>query len=160
MKTPTLFRTPQRLSLTWRVIALSSLLLLALVTLFTWLGHDNLTRQFQESRTQHHERQQREIRLALLRSSENLRQLAGLTAASASLGLPLQAGSTADVEQALDAQWPALQLEAGIDEILIINTRGKVMGSWGTGNSQAQLPILSWVSYGHRTTTFSASLFS
>lgn len=27
------FRTPQRLSLTWRVIALSSLLLLALVTL-------------------------------------------------------------------------------------------------------------------------------
>lgn len=146
MKTPTLFRTPQRLSLTWRVIALSSLLLLALVTLFTWLGHDNLTRQFQESRTQHHERQQREIRLALLRSSENLRQLAGLTAASASLGLPLQAGSAADVEQTLDSQWPALQLEAGIDEILIINTRGQVLGSWGTGNSQAQLPILSWVS--------------
>jgi len=146
MKTPTLFRTPQPLSLTWRVIALSSLLLLALVSLFTWLGHDNLTRQFQESRTQHHERQQREIRLALLRSSENLRQLAGLTAASASLGLPLQAGSTADVEQALDSQWPALQLEAGIDEILIINTRGQVLGSWGTGNSQAQLPILSWVS--------------
>ncbi|EHJ92522.1 bifunctional diguanylate cyclase/phosphodiesterase [Vreelandella boliviensis] len=146
MKTPTFFRMPQRLSLTWRVIALSSLLLLALVTLFTWLGHDNLTRQFQESRTQHHERQQREIRLALLRSSENLRQLAGLTAASASLGLPLQAGSTADVKQALDSQWPALQLEAGIDEILIINTRGQVLGNWGAGISQAQLPILNWVS--------------
>ncbi|OJA05176.1 EAL domain-containing protein [Halomonas sp. QHL1] len=145
MKIPSLFRTPQRLSLTWRVIALSSLILLALVSLFTWLGHENLTRQFQESRTQHHERQQREIRLALRRSSENLRQLAGLTSASASIGLPLQAGSTADVEQALDSQWPALQLEAGIDEVLIINTPGQVLGSWGTGNSQAQLPILSWV---------------
>ena len=108
MKPFTLFRTPQRLSLTWRVIALSSLLLLALVTLFTWLGHDNLTRQFQESRSQHYERQQREIRLALVRSSENLRQLAGLTAASASLGSPLQAGNTAAVEQALDSQWPEI----------------------------------------------------
>ncbi|CAM0556492.1 MULTISPECIES: EAL domain-containing protein [Halomonadaceae] len=145
MKPFTLFRTPQRLSLTWRVIALSSLLLLALVTLFTWLGHDNLTRQFQESRSQHYERQQREIRLALVRSSENLRQLAGLTAASASLGSPLQAGNTAAVEQALDSQWPALQLEAGIDEILIINTQGQVLGNWGTGNTQTQLPILSWI---------------
>lgn len=63
MKIPTFFRTPQRLSLTWRVIALSSLLLLALVILFTWLSHETLTRQFQENRNQHHERQQREIRL-------------------------------------------------------------------------------------------------
>ena len=138
-------RAPQRLSLTWRVIALSSLLLLALVSLFTLLGHENLTRQFQESRHQHHERQQREIRLALARSSDNLRQLAGLTAASASLGPPLQANNTLDVEQALDAQWPALQLEAGIDEILIINRRGQVLGNWGTGQSESQLPILSWV---------------
>ena len=49
-------RAPQRLSLTWRVIALSSLLLLALVSLFTLLGHENLTRQFQESRHQHQDR--------------------------------------------------------------------------------------------------------
>lgn len=145
MKIPALFQTPQRLSLTWRVIALSSLLLLALVSLFTWLGHEKLTRQFQESRSQHHERQQREIHLALTRSSENLRQLAGLTAASASLGSPLQAGNTIDVEQALDSQWPALQLEAGIDEILIVNSRGQVLGKWGSGNAEAQLPILSWV---------------
>tara|TARA_R110002049_G_scaffold127807_1_gene284835 strand:- start:780 stop:3620 length:2841 start_codon:yes stop_codon:yes gene_type:complete len=144
MKIPALFQIPQRLSLTWRVIALSSLLLLALVSLFTWLGHENLTRQFQESRSQHHERQQREIHLALTRSSENLRQLAGLTAASASLGSPLQAGNTIDVEQALDSQWPALQLEAGIDEILIVNSRGQVLGKWGSGNAEAQLPILSW----------------
>ncbi|MCH4811158.1 bifunctional diguanylate cyclase/phosphodiesterase [Vreelandella neptunia] len=145
MNTSEFFRIPQRLSLTWRVIALSSLLLLALVSLFTWLGHENLTRQFQESRSQHHDRQQREIRLALARSSDNLRQLAGLTAASASLGSPLQEGNNIDVEQALDSQWPALQLEAGIDEILIINTNGQVLGSWGLGNTESQLPILSWV---------------
>ena len=134
-----------RFSLTWRVITLSSLLLLALVTLFTALGHDNLTRQFKDSRDQHHERQKREIRLALQHSSENLRQLAGLIAASSSLGPPLQTGDSETVGQALNSQWPALQLEAGIDEVLVMDTSGQVLGSWGMGARESQLPILSWV---------------
>ncbi|MGO2392115.1 MAG: EAL domain-containing protein [Halomonas sp.] len=145
IKTTVPIHKSHRFSLTWRVITLSSLLLLALVTLFTILGHDNLTRQFKESRDQHHERQQREIRLALQHSSENLRQLAGLTAASSSLGPPLQAGDSETVGQALNSQWPALQLEAGIDEVLVMDTHGQVLGSWGMGASESQLPILSWV---------------
>jgi len=138
-------RARHRLSLTWRVIALSSLLLVGLVGLFTWLGHDNLTQQFQESRHQHHERQQREIRLALRRSAENLRQLAGLAAASPRLGPPLEAGSAEGVEAALASQWPTLQLEAGIDEILVVDSRGRTMGRWGATQAEGQLPIASWV---------------
>ncbi|MEC8900291.1 MAG: hypothetical protein VYB92_00410, partial [Pseudomonadota bacterium] len=65
-----------RFSLAWRVTALSSLLLLTLVALLIWLGHHHLTQQFANSRVAHHERQQREIRLALQRSADNLRQLA------------------------------------------------------------------------------------
>lgn len=139
------YRTRHRLSLTWRVIALSSLLLVGLVALFTWLGHDNLTRQFQESRNQHHERQQREIRLALQRSAENLRQLAGLAAASPRLGPPLEAGNAIGVEAALASQWPTLQLEAGIDEILVVDARGRTLGRWGAGQSEGRLPIQAWV---------------
>jgi diguanylate cyclase (GGDEF)-like protein len=145
MTLPASLQTRHRLSLTWRVIALSSLLLVGLVVLFTWLGHDNLTRQFQESRNQHHERQQREIRLALQRSAENLRQLAGLIAASPSLGPPLEAGNAEELEEALASQWPTLQLEAGIDEILVVDTRGRTMGRWGTGQSEGRLPIQAWV---------------
>ncbi|WP_280552990.1 EAL domain-containing protein [Halomonas sp. 25-S5] len=145
MTLPASLRTRRRLSLTWRVIALSSLLLVGLVALFTWLGHDNLTRQFQESRNQHHERQQREIRLALLRSAENLRQLAGLAAASPRLGPPLEAGNAEEVEEALASQWPTLQLEAGIDEIRVVDTQGRPMGRWGSGQSEGRLPIQAWV---------------
>ncbi|CAM3342570.1 EAL domain-containing protein [Halomonas lysinitropha] len=145
MTLPASLRTRHRLSLTWRVIALSSLLLVGLVALFTWLGHDNLTRQFQESRNQHHERQQREIRLALQRSAENLRQLAGLAAASPRLGSPLEAGNAAEVEEALASQWPTLQLEAGIDEILVVDTRGRPMGRWGSSQQEGRLPIQAWV---------------
>ena len=137
MTLPASLRTRHRLSLTWRVIALSSLLLVGLVVLFTWLGHDNLTRQFQESRHQHHERQQREIRLALQRSAENLRQLAGLAAASPRLGPPLAEGNAEDVEEALASQWPTLQLEAGIDEIRVVDTQGQTMGRWGADKASA-----------------------
>ncbi|TDO02511.1 bifunctional diguanylate cyclase/phosphodiesterase [Halomonas ventosae] len=139
------YRTRRRLSLTWRVIALSSLLLVGLVALFTWLGHDNLTRQFQESRHQHHERQQREIRLALQRSAETLRQLAGLAAASPRLGAPLAVSNGDQVEEALASQWPTFQLEAGIDEILVVDAWGRTMGHWGSGQSERGLPIQAWV---------------
>ncbi len=145
MKRAIPIRIPKRLSLTWRVIALSSLLLLVLVSLFTWIGHANLSRQFQENRTQHHERQQREILLALERSSENLRQLAGLTAASAGIGLPLQDENLDEFEDAFDAQWPTLQLEAGVNEVLVIDMNGQVLGNWGRSNAEAQLPIQRWI---------------
>ncbi|WP_372609823.1 EAL domain-containing protein [Halomonas sp.] len=138
-------RTRRQLSLTWRVIALSSLLLVGLVVLFTWVGHDNLTRQFQESRNEHHERQQREIGQALQRSAENLRQLAGLAAASPRLGPPLEAGNAEEVEGALASQWPTLQLDAGIDEIMVVDTQGRTMGRWGSGQPEGRLPIQAWV---------------
>ncbi|APE30401.1 GGDEF domain-containing protein [Halomonas aestuarii] len=145
MTLPPSLRSRHRLSLTWRVIALSSLLLVGLVVLFTWLGHNNLTRQFQESRSEHHQRQQREIRLALERSAENLRQLAGLAAASPRLGPPLASGNEPEIEAALASQWPTLQLEAGIDEILVVDIHGRTMGRWGSGQHETRLPIQAWV---------------
>ncbi|MCE9663315.1 EAL domain-containing protein [Halomonas sp. M5N1S17] len=134
-----------RLSLTWRVIALSSLLLLALVVLFTWLGHANLTRQFEESREEHNARQAREIQLALQRSEEGLQQLAALTAASPDLGPALQTGDAEALFHSLSSQWPTLQLEAGIDEILVFNAEGSLLAEWGQGQADNERPIQAWV---------------
>ena len=47
-----------RLGLTWRVVTLTSLLLVALAVLFTYLSHTNLTRQFTATRQEQIERQQ------------------------------------------------------------------------------------------------------
>ncbi|MDT0502739.1 MULTISPECIES: EAL domain-containing protein [unclassified Halomonas] len=145
MTVPSSLQLRHRLSLTWRVIALSSLLLVCLVVLFTWLGHQNLTNQFQESRNEDHERQQRMIRLALQRSAENLRQLAGLTAATPHLGLSLEAGNTDDIDRALASQWPTLQLEAGVDEIWVADTQGRLLGHWGSSREEDSPPIHAWV---------------
>ncbi|MBZ0331155.1 EAL domain-containing protein [Halomonas sp. ANAO-440] len=134
-----------RLSLTWRVIAMSSLLLLALVVLFTWLGHANLTRQFEESRQEHNARQAREIQLALQRSEDSLQQLAALTAASPDLGPALETGNAEVLFRSLYSQWPTLQLEAGIDEILVFDTEGSLLAEWGQGQADNERPIQAWV---------------
>jgi len=143
MSNPKAYKT--RLSLTWRVIALNSLLLLALVLLFSWLGHANLTRQFEESRAQHGERQVREIRLALSRSEESLRQLAALVAAAQGLGRALEEGDNGDILDALAAQWPTLQLEGGVDEILIFDAEGIQQADWGESQAENERPIHDWV---------------
>ncbi|WP_457942319.1 EAL domain-containing protein [Vreelandella alkaliphila] len=134
-----------RLSLTWRVIALSSLLLLALVALFIWLGQYHLTQQLESSRMESHERQQREISLAMQRSSDNLRQLAGLTASAPELGSALQENNQDELAEVLRAQWPSLQLEAGIDEIFVFNTQGTRVGYSGTNDPLIDLPIQGWI---------------
>lgn len=135
----------RRLSLTWRVIALSSLLLLGVAGLFTYLGHDNLTRQFQQSRDDHHARQVREIRLALSRSEESLRQLAGVVASSPGLGPALANRDREAILAALTPQWPTLQLEAGIDEILAFDSQGQQLA--GRGNATPETTV-HWMSGG------------
>lgn len=136
---------PRHLSLTWRVIALSSLLLLGLASLFTYISHFNLTSQFKESRTAHLARQEREIRLAVNRSEESLRQLASLLAASPGMGTALASNTPVLAADALNSQWPTLQLEAGIDEILVFDANGERMASWGAPQEGVFKPVSDWV---------------
>ena len=135
----------QRLSLTWRVIALSSLLVLGLVLAFSWIGHANLTRQFEQSRLKNALRQASEMDQALRRSEESVRQLASLVAATQGLGdaLPDHGGET--LPETLEPQWPTLQLESGIDEILLFDARGAQTASLGSTQSSHERPVKRWV---------------
>ena len=90
-----------RLGLTWRVVTLTSLLLVALAVLFTYLSHTNLTRQFTATRQEQIERQQRELEFAIRRSEKGLQQLAGLIAASPDLGPALEQGAPPSPPEAL-----------------------------------------------------------
>ncbi|UDM08293.1 EAL domain-containing protein [Halomonas sp. NyZ770] len=135
----------RRSSLAWRVIAPSSLLLLVLVALFIWLGHHHLTQQLEQSRQGHHERQQREIRLAMQRSADNLRQLAGLTANAPDLGNALAQNDDEGLRTVLAAQWPSLQLEAGVDGVFVFDRQGQQRGQSGMGSPDMELPIRGWV---------------
>ncbi|MCE0731872.1 EAL domain-containing protein [Halomonas sp. G15] len=134
-----------RLSLTWRVIALSSMLVLGLVLAFSWVGHANLTRQFEESRAESARRQAGEIRLAMERSAEGVRQLASLVAATQGLGSALTRRTGESLLDSLGPQWPTLQLESGVDEILLFDADGNQAAQWGTPQAENSRPIQQWV---------------
>ncbi|WP_447553588.1 EAL domain-containing protein [Vreelandella sp. EE22] len=138
-------QAPRWLSLTWRVVALSSLLLLALVALFVWLGQYYLTQQLESTRLQQHERQQREIRLAMQRSSDSLRQLAGLTAAAPELGSALRDDNDEELTELLRAQWPALQLEGGVDNIYVFNRQQEQVVHFGVTAERPIFPARRWI---------------
>ncbi|UYG03083.1 EAL domain-containing protein [Halomonas sp. LR3S48] len=146
MSTSTHREPRPHLSLTWRVLALSSLLLLVLAGLFTWLGHANLTRQFEESRKESNRREAREIQLALQRSEASLQQIAALAAASPDLGPALANDDQAELIGSLSSQWPTLQLEAGIDEILVFDVQGSQLAEWGEAQVDRDRPVQDWVS--------------
>ncbi|MFW6345693.1 MAG: diguanylate cyclase domain-containing protein, partial [Halomonas sp.] len=143
---PTSRFTPRhRLSLTWRVIALSSLLVLGLVLAFSWMGHANLSRQFEENRDESARRQASEIRLAMERSAESVRQLASLVAATQGLGSVLSRRTGEALLESLGPQWPTLQLESGVDEILLFDASGNQAAEWGTPQAENDRPVQQWV---------------
>lgn len=134
------------ISLKWRAIALTSLLLLSLASLFTFIGHNNLTRQLSHMQSATYTRQVDAITQAMSRSSDNLRQLASLAAASANLGEALRADDPAAVASALQPQWPTMQLDAGIDEIVVFDIDGRALAEWGRPQADdGVIPLTRWV---------------
>jgi len=133
-----------KFGLTWRVIAMTSLLLLGLTTALTIVGRNNLLRQFDEIRDTHFKRQEREIRQALDQSKDNLRQIASLMASSSQLGNALKEENQELVFNALDRNWPTMQLEAGIDELQVLSQTGQPLAHWGESQAGNALPIARW----------------
>ncbi|MFI0471886.1 EAL domain-containing protein [Halomonas sp. HMF6819] len=138
-------QSPRWLSLTWRVLALSSLLLMVLVVLFVCLGQYYLNQQLESTRYQHHERQQREIHLAMQRSSDSLRQLAGLATTTPELGTALENDDLPTLRSLLGAQWPTLQLEGGVDNIFVFNRLGDQVVHLGHGDEMPIFPARRWI---------------
>ncbi|MCK8515046.1 EAL domain-containing protein [Methylonatrum kenyense] len=119
------------LSLKWRAIALTSLLLLGMAGLFAFISHQNLTTQFDQTRDLMHERQLRELARTLEQSADDLRRLADMAVSAAEIGGPLYQGDAEHVQQGFESHWPMMQLDAGVDEVRILTSDGEELAAWG-----------------------------
>ncbi|WP_021029195.1 bifunctional diguanylate cyclase/phosphodiesterase [Litchfieldella anticariensis] len=133
------------LSLKWRAFAVTSLLLLGLASLLTFLSHQNLTQQLDSNRTLNYERHLREIQQILQDSSDSLRLLAGVVASSAELSEALVAQNGGGIANALDTQWPTLQLDAGLDEVIVYDATRQTYHRWGSNVNDDRRPLDEWV---------------
>ncbi len=139
-------------SLKWRVLVFTSLLLLALAALFTYSSHSSLTERFEQHQATMHERQVREIELALTQSEDDLRRLASLIASSTDVGDALHREDERSVFAAFQPEWPTLQLDAGLDKVDIHAGDGAPMARWGEpiGATEPEM-IGTWVESAVRT---------
>lgn len=129
-------------SLKWRAIFLTSLVLLGLASVFTFVSHINMTRQFQVMQNNSYERQVNEIDVSIKRDSNDLRQLASIVAASESLGVSLVSQNVAAGQEVLESQWPTLQLGSGLEEIAVFNTDGSIFLHMGQSQSAIDNDII------------------
>ncbi|WP_338036103.1 EAL domain-containing protein [Halomonas binhaiensis] len=133
-----------RPSLTWRVVMLSSLLLVALAVLITYLSWANMNKQLDSDRQEQVEQHRRELHFALSRAETSLKQLAGVVAAAPQLSQALEASDALAVDAALSSQWPTLQLESGIEEIRVYDSSNHLLFKQGTPTLEDEKDFRAW----------------
>ncbi len=119
------------LSLKWKAIGLTSLVLVAGAVAMTSLSYRNLTAQFADQSEALHQRDIKEVRAALAASMQRMLRLSGLLSAPEAMRDALAGGSRSDLELAFDATgWSPLSLEWDLDRVHFFDEGNQLLASW------------------------------
>lgn len=138
---------PQKfLSLKWKVLLLSSLILIAIVVSFTGITYLSLIDDFESQRNAQHQRYASEVEGLVDQVSINLHQLAGLIPFLEGMDTNLLSGNTKDIMQAFDPYWVTLQLNKGIELLRFYDGSNRLLAGWGISQSDThEALMLNWV---------------
>jgi diguanylate cyclase (GGDEF)-like protein/PAS domain S-box-containing protein len=134
------------LGLKWKVLLLSSLILIAIVVSFTGITYLSLMDDFESQRNAQHQRYAREVEGLMDQVSINLHQLAGLIPFLEGMDTNLLAGNTKDIMRAFDPYWVTLQLNKGIELLRFYDGSNRLLAGWGISQSDTHEALMSsWV---------------
>ncbi|TCO82346.1 diguanylate cyclase/phosphodiesterase [Plasticicumulans lactativorans] len=117
-------------SLKWRALLLTSSVLLLMTMGSAWVSYQNLIEQLREQRSEAGAARLREVHALMGQSFERLRQLAAMVPSIPGVQSALPARDARRLGQVLDSQWPALQLDLGIDLIAFYGPDGGFLQAW------------------------------
>src|SRR5690348_3992455 len=134
------------LSLKWKVLLLSSLILIAIVVSFTGITYRSLMNDFENQRDVQHQRYAREVEGLIDQVSQNLHQLAQLIPFLEGMNTALLANSAENIAEIFDPYWAPLQLNKDIELIRFYDSSNRLLGNWGNSESYAgENAMLNWV---------------
>ncbi|SES74729.1 diguanylate cyclase/phosphodiesterase [Nitrosospira multiformis] len=138
---------PQKfLGLKWKVLLLSSLILIAIVVSFTGITYLSLMDDFESQRNAQHQRYAKEVEGLIDQVSINLHQLAGLIPFLEGMDKSLLSGNKEYVTQAFDPYWSPLQLNKGIELLRFYDSSNQQLAGWGTSQPDTHDALMSaWV---------------
>lgn len=138
---------PRQFPLKWKVLLLSSLILLAIVGSFTAITYSSLIDNFEQQRDIQHHRYGSEVEGLIKQISQDLHQLADLVPFLEGMGDDLLANDGKNIAETFDQHWATLQLNKGIEVVRFYDKSNQLLASWGGYGSDIHVNnlIKDWV---------------
>ncbi|MGH8603863.1 MAG: cache domain-containing protein, partial [Gammaproteobacteria bacterium] len=128
------------LSLKWKALLLTSLVLLAVTVSYTGLNYFSLNQQFQKRRISIQQEYARQVQGLLDQSSQRLRQLGTVLASLPEMQRQLSRSPSADMATGFDRLWTNLALDRGMEVLVLFSDPGHtvIARGWRPGDTRAK----------------------
>lgn len=135
-------------SLRWKISLGSSMILLAVVTLFCFISYLSLMHNFNNQREVEYSRYTREISSLIKNTSKNLFNLAEMIPFLDGMKGALLINESGLIKKAFDAHWALLQFHNNVEFIYFYDSQNRFNASWDSLDIHVtdQSLILEWVS--------------
>ncbi|WON74485.1 EAL domain-containing protein [Nitrosospira sp. Is2] len=134
------------LGLKWKVLLLTSLILIAIVVSFTGITYLSLMDDFESQRDAQHQRYASEVEGLIDQVARNLHQLAELIPFMEGMSADLLEGNGTSITETFDPYWALLQLSEGIELMRFYDNSHQLLASWGSFEKDTQEGLmLDWV---------------
>ncbi len=140
------------LSLKWKAMILTSIVLIIITASFSIFSYLNLVSQFRYERELIHQRQVQEIKGLIDQSLLRIEHLAGLIQNLTGMGPALKARDPVQLHVAFDKHWTNLQLQLSLDFARIYDDETRLLAAWGKSGLPGVdfIPIPEWVKEANR----------
>ena len=119
------------LSLRMKVFFSTSVILLGVAFLYFFISSDELNSRLYEQQIIDFRKQKLSALNSISNSEMELQNYASIAASSKGLGQSIVSNDDRKISDALNFQWPTLQLDVGVSYMLVFNNRGDVVREFG-----------------------------
>ncbi|MBK6619082.1 MAG: EAL domain-containing protein [Nitrosomonas sp.] len=116
--------------LNWKVSLLSSLILLLVVTTFSWLNYNSLIDTIEQQREMQYRRHIREVESLIGRSSQNLHQLIRIIPYLGGMEDSLLSRNADTLFENFDRYWNVFQIQNDIEDVRFYDAENLLLASW------------------------------
>lgn len=138
---------PRFLSLKWKALILTSLILLGIAAILSFLSYLSLLSQYQSQRNTVYQQYVVQAGGLIETSAQRLQQLGGMIPSLSGMNSALGSGDAQQIHEAFGRHWTNLQIDVGIELVRLYSKSNRLLGSWGDEAEQSELPssVLGWV---------------
>ncbi len=134
------------LSLTWRSIIFSSILLTGIAVTLTGISYYGLQRQHQEKWDTAYRQYLLQFEGLIDESIKQEQQIGSIITAFSGIQEAIVQGSPRQLRQAFDKHWPSLQIDFGLEVARFFSPEGILLGKWPMeDNKLVDRRVISWV---------------